>query len=76
MDKKKLEISMFLFEDIEKTKEMIIYCHCNSGSKVEGVALAKNVLESGFAFLVFDFAGSGLSEGDYITLGKNRVTEV
>ena len=48
----------------------MIYCHCNSGSKVEGITHAKNVLEMGFAFLVFDFVGSGLSEGDYITLGN------
>ena len=69
-DNKKLEVSLFLFEEVERTKEIVIYCHCNSGSKVEGISIAKNVLEMGLAFLVFDFAGSGLSEGEYITLGN------
>lgn len=49
-----------------------MYLHCNSGSRVEGIAHARQVLEAGYAFVVFDFSGSGLSEGEYVTLGLNE----
>ena len=31
-----------------------------------------HLLEKGIGFLTFDFTGSGLSEGQYVTLGKNE----
>lgn len=68
----KIEVSCFLFDKIEKTEEIIIYLHCNSGSRVEGIAHARQILEAGYPFLVFDFCGSGLSDGEYVTLGVNE----
>lgn len=50
----------------------MVYCHCNSGSRVEGIAHARQVLEAGYTFVVFDFCGSGISEGEYVTLGLNE----
>ena len=50
----------------------MVYLHCNSGSRIEGIAHAKQVLEAGYAFVVFDFCGSGMSEGEYVTLGLNE----
>ena len=43
--------------------------HCNSGSRIEGLAYLRSVSEHGLPFVIFDFAGSGISEGDFVTLG-------
>lgn len=43
--------------------------HCFNGSRVESVKFSDFVLENGISFCCFDFSGSGLSEGDYVSLG-------
>lgn len=53
-----------------------MYLHCNSGSRVEGISHAKQILDAGLAFMVFDFCGSGLSEGEYVTLGLNEAEDL
>lgn len=73
---KRIEASCFLFEELSQTQQIVVYLHCNSGSRVEGVALARQVLSAGFAFMVFDFCGSGISEGEYVTLGVNEADDV
>ena len=74
-DNKNIQVSCFLFEPLHLTRDILVYCHCNSGSRVEGISVAKSVLEAGIPFLVFDFSGSGLSGGDYVTLGKSYDTQ-
>jgi len=53
--------------------------HCNSGCRIEGKNLAykgltylKLAIENDFNYVIFDFAGCGLSGGDYVSLGKSR----
>ena len=49
----------------------MVYLHGNSSCRVD--ATRTGVLETigplNAALVAFDFAGSGLSEGDYVTLG-------
>lgn len=46
-----------------------MYLHCFNGSRVESIKFAENVLSKCIAFCCFDFAGSGNSEGEYVSLG-------
>ena len=50
----------------------MIYCHSNSGSRVECLKNAKTLLKNGFGLCCFDFSGSGCSGGEYVTLGYNE----
>ena len=43
--------------------------HGNSSARLEGLAQLSVVLSLGVSFFAFDFAGSGLSEGEYVSLG-------
>lgn len=47
---------------------VVIYLHTRGGCRIEGLFLLKVLLPK-VGLIVFDFAGSGYSEGDYITLG-------
>ena len=65
---------------IEPTKEyrpsvkmpVVIYLHGNSSSRIEGLTMAKVLLKKDINLFVFDFAGSGLSEGEYVSLGYHE----
>ena len=63
----------FLEEDIEKRESylmpVVIYLHGNSSSRIEGFRNAPDLLKNGINVVIFDFAGCGLSEGEYISLG-------
>lgn len=48
---------------------VVIYLHGNSSSRLEGLKVAPELLKRDINLFVFDFAGCGLSEGDYISLG-------
>lgn len=47
---------------------MIVYLHTKGGCCIEGLFLTRVTLPQ-VAVILFDFAGSGYSEGDHITLG-------
>lgn len=51
------------------TKPCVIYCHGNSSSRLESLDLIAPLLLSGIMLACFDFSGSGMSEGQYISLG-------
>ena len=51
---------------------VVIYLHGNSSSRIEGLSMAKYLLKKDINLFVFDFAGSGLSEGEYISLGYHE----
>ena len=63
----------FLEEDIETRESylmpVVIYLHGNSSSRIEGFRNAPDLLKNGINVVIFDFAGCGLSEGEYISLG-------
>jgi fermentation-respiration switch protein FrsA (DUF1100 family) len=47
----------------------VIYMHGNSSARVEALPQLSLALSLGCNFVAFDFAGSGLSEGEYVSLG-------
>ena len=57
----------------------VLYLHENSGSRVQGLNMKLYLLKRNINICSFDFAGSGQSEGKYISLGyheKNQVKNV
>ena len=63
----------FLEQEIETREKylmpVVIYLHGNSSSRIEGFRNAPDLLKNGINMVMFDFAGCGLSEGEYISLG-------
>ena len=47
----------------------VVYMHGNSSSRLEALSSLSLVLSLGATLLSLDFAGSGHSEGEYVTLG-------
>lgn len=57
----------------------VIYLHGNCSSRIEALPAVEVLLPSNITLFCFDFAGCGLSEGEYISLGwyeKDDVEEV
>jgi len=60
------------FEPITGGKDKVpcvIYLHGNSSGRPEALPIVDLLLPMGLSVLTFDFAGCGMSEGDYISLG-------
>ena len=47
----------------------VIYMHGNSSARVEGLTQLSQVLSIGATLFAFDFCGSGMSGGEYVSLG-------
>lgn len=47
----------------------VIYLHANNGSRVEALEYMPMVVQQHVDFCTFDFEGSGLSSGKFVTLG-------
>ena len=60
----------------KKEMPVVIYLHGNSSSRLEGMKMATYLLRKGINLFVFDFPGSGLSEGEYISLGYHEQNDV
>jgi pimeloyl-ACP methyl ester carboxylesterase len=54
----------------------VLYLHGNSSCRVASMEILPQVLSAGFACCTFDFAGCGLSDGDFVTLGVNEADDV
>ncbi|KAK6130398.1 hypothetical protein DH2020_035808 [Rehmannia glutinosa] len=54
------------------TLPCVIYCHGNSGCRTDASEAAVILLPSNITIFTLDFSGSGLSGGDYVTLGCNE----
>lgn len=60
----------------EKEHRCAIYLHGNVGSQQEGRFLVKLLAPRGISVFCFDFSGSGLSGGEYVTLGCREHEDV
>lgn len=47
----------------------VVYCHGNSGCRLDCEGLLNPLLARGITVFAFDFSGSGLSEGEFVSLG-------
>ena len=61
--------------EINKPLTYVIYLHTRGGCRTEGLFL-KHIVLPNFGFVIFDFAGSGFSSGDYITLGVKECNDL
>lgn len=50
----------------------VVYLHGNSSARPEALTVISLVLSLGATLFSFDFCGSGLSDGDYVSLGVNE----
>ena len=55
---------------------VVLYLHGNSSSRIEGLNIAGELLKRDINLFVIDFAGCGLSEGEYISLGYHESDDV
>jgi len=47
----------------------VVYMHGNSSSRLEALEAIPYILPANMTLFCFDFAGCGISEGEYISLG-------
>mmetsp|Transcript_8383 Transcript_8383/g.20844 ORF Transcript_8383/g.20844 Transcript_8383/m.20844 type:complete len:484 (+) Transcript_8383:112-1563(+) len=50
----------------------VVYLHGNSGSRMDADDMVDLYLERGMVVFAFDFDGSGLSDGEFVTLGHSE----
>jgi pimeloyl-ACP methyl ester carboxylesterase len=67
-----LKVQCSMWEPISRPNDIlpcVIYMHGNSSARVEGISQLSLVLSLGATMLAFDFSGSGMSEGEFVSLG-------
>lgn len=64
-----IKCSLWENADDEKETPCLIYLHGNSSCRLEALSLLPMVMRLGIKLLSFDFTGSGLSDGEYVSLG-------
>ncbi|RCV44728.1 hypothetical protein SETIT_9G398000v2 [Setaria italica] len=71
---KKLQCSHYMPVVIPEGKALpcVIYCHGNSGCRADASEAAIILLPTNITVFTLDFSGSGLSEGEHVTLGWNE----
>jgi len=55
---------------------VVLYLHGNSSSRIEGLQICGELLKRNINLFIVDFAGCGLSEGEYISLGYHESHDV
>jgi len=68
----KLQCSYWAEVDPEESQEprpCVICLHGNSSCRLEALNILTVLLSAGMSVFAFDFAGSGISEGEYVSLG-------
>lgn len=53
----------------KKRMPVVIFCHGNAGCRLDAHEALLLLLPMGFSVVTFDFSGSGMSEGEYVSLG-------
>ena len=67
-----LKCTFFELDEVDRkdlSLPVIIFLHGNGGSRVDSMKYLRVILENDINLFCFDFAGCGLSEGEYISLG-------
>jgi len=65
----KLACSHWKPKDQTGAKPCMVYLHGNASCRAEALECLPLILSSGLTLFALDFAGSGMSEGEYISLG-------
>lgn len=70
-----LACHLFYPETLDDQKiNLVCFLHTRGGNALEGKFLLNSMLPN-VAILLFNFAGSGLSEGEYVSLGMNETRD-
>ena len=72
MNERNQQIRCSIWEHAERkvpAVPCVIYLHGNSSSRIEALAQLSLILRMGCSFLAFDTSGSGMSDGEYVSLG-------
>ncbi|CAG9324671.1 unnamed protein product [Blepharisma stoltei] len=64
-----LACSHFIPKNSNLSIPCVIYCHGNSGSRMDCLDSLAYILPNGISLFCFDFSGAGLSEGDFLSMG-------
>ncbi|OMJ90911.1 hypothetical protein SteCoe_6675 [Stentor coeruleus] len=54
----------------------IVYCHGNSGSRLDCLDILEHLLPLNISILALDFSGSGQSDGDYVSMGHYEKDDI
>jgi cephalosporin-C deacetylase-like acetyl esterase len=65
----RLQGSWFTPVDVTGRIACVVTCHGNAGSRCFALDMIRHLLPCRISVFTFDFAGCGLSEGDYVSLG-------
>ena len=57
------------FEGVILNCPCLVYCHSQSGNRIEGLFLQEWCIENSYGLCLFDFNGCGKSGGEFVTLG-------
>eukprot|EP00441_Pelagodinium_beii_P046906 CAMPEP_0197621904 /NCGR_PEP_ID=MMETSP1338-20131121/2330_1 /TAXON_ID=43686 ORGANISM="Pelagodinium beii, Strain RCC1491" /NCGR_SAMPLE_ID=MMETSP1338 /ASSEMBLY_ACC=CAM_ASM_000754 /LENGTH=485 /DNA_ID=CAMNT_0043191479 /DNA_START=65 /DNA_END=1519 /DNA_ORIENTATION=+ len=60
----------------EKKLPCVIFCHGSSSCRVDAFQVMPWLLQYNMTLFCFDFAGSGNSEGEYVTLGRHEEEDI
>jgi alpha/beta superfamily hydrolase len=66
-----LKLQCSLFAPVVRPKKLpcVIYCHGNAGCRLDAAEALRALLPMNVMVATLDFAGCGISEGEYISLG-------
>ena len=65
----RVEYTFYHADDPKNRGQCVLYLHSHGGSRLEGSPQLEYCAEKGLNLCLIDFAGSGLSGGEYISLG-------
>jgi hypothetical protein len=68
----KLEYTLFQIKGPSsalRPRHVLVYLHSHGGNRTEGTFVLRYAYKMGLNVCIFDFSGSGMSEGEYCTLG-------
>ena len=74
-----MQCSFYRIDPLKRSpfiRPCVVYLHGNSSSRLEGKKMAYFLFDKGIDLFVFDFPGSGRSEGEYISLGYHEKEDV
>ncbi|KAK2961613.1 putative ATP-binding cassette sub-family F member 3 [Blattamonas nauphoetae] len=74
-----LKCSVFYPTEYEITSgrlPCVVYCHANAGCRLECFTILSPLLKADICVVAFDFAGCGVSDGSYISLGFNEIHDL
>ena len=66
-----MKCTLYSKEEIYPNSPIVVYLHGISSSRLEGYSVLP-VLSPEISLLVYDYVGSGQSDGEYVSLGYNE----